>query len=173
MYPPTCLTNAAQSRALVWTLSGVYGFAMAPIWGSLWCILGEMIEVTGVSAVVVSLGSSIGDFVVSLSIGNLMASVGAYVLPLQNLVSCLLGACVMGGITAMCKHVSHLVEGMQEIPNDEMSTTVEMDSANDESFTMKEIDSKDESFTMKEMDSKGEELPLGAIIDTNDKENDE
>ena len=78
-----------RNETLMWILCGAYGFFMGPIWASLFNIISKDIELTGVAATIIVLGSSVGDLIFTVTIGNLMSKYGPDVLTGQQLISTL------------------------------------------------------------------------------------
>ena len=79
-----------RTEAGLWTVAALYGFVMAPTWAATWSMLGAVIPVSGKVAVLIGIGSSIGDLGVTLISGNLIANVGPMAFNIQHVISCVI-----------------------------------------------------------------------------------
>ena len=79
-----------ENRILLWVMTGAYGFFMGPIWASLFNMMSKNMELTGTASTVVVVGSSLGDVIFTVTVGNLMNDHGPVVLVGQQLISALL-----------------------------------------------------------------------------------
>lgn len=90
-----------RTEAGLWTVAALYGFVMAPTWAATWSMVGKVIPVSGKVAVIIGIGSSIGDLGVTLVSGNLIANIGPMAFTVQHVVSCV-AVVVMFVVVLLC-----------------------------------------------------------------------